>query len=42
MTSAMKPGLVVVSQLQPDKGKQGSDGETPLVGLEDVQILTLL
>ena len=41
-TPVMKPSLAVVSQLQPDKGKQGSDGEVPLVGLKDVQILTLL
>lgn len=39
-TLAIEPKPAVVSQLQPDKGKQSGDGEAPLVGLKDVQILT--
>lgn len=38
---AMEYKPAVVSQLQPAKGKQGGNGEAPVVDLKDAQILTL-
>ena len=40
IASAIELKPAVVSQLGPDRGKQGGDGEAPLESLKDVQILT--